>query len=166
MSQFQIATLIGSMRRRCTAVHAAGGGHTRYWRYWPLGHAAGDYRQGVVLCKFIPPPIYPQMIDESIHVSHIYIILKILTQHHLKPNLRFFFCSVYKKIFSFHFFSNSEINTKNSSFPFLLNLIPNPLPQHPTPFDSHTLVFLFHFSLASNTFRSGYISVDKVVFSN
>ena len=28
--QLQIATLIGSMRRRCTEVHAAGGGHTRY----------------------------------------------------------------------------------------------------------------------------------------
>ena len=30
ISQLQIATLIGSMRRRCTEVHAAGGGHTRY----------------------------------------------------------------------------------------------------------------------------------------
>ena len=31
------------------------------------------------------------MIDESIHVSHIYLILQLFTQHHLKPDLRFFF---------------------------------------------------------------------------
>ena len=72
LGRHRIATLIGSMRRRCTEVHQLNHGHTRYW---PLGHAMGYYWQGETLFQFILNPIIPQVFDESIHVSYIYLLV-------------------------------------------------------------------------------------------